>query len=399
MSLLSTTLNLVTEAKLDATIQFSQSITKLNPNPKTIFLTGASGFLGGYLLAELLEQTSAQIYCLVRADNKINAQQRLQQHLINYGLWQDEWKLRIIIVVGDLSKPLLALSEQDFNQLAKIIEVIYHNGAYINAFHSYEHLKAANVLGTQEILRLAGLKQAKAVHFISSMAVFFSKASLQSKMIIETDLPIADGTLKGGYKQSKWVAEELVRIAQKRGLSACIYRPVRILGHSQTGINGNMNDALCNLLKACIQLGTYPLLDARINLVPVDYVSQSIVHLSQQPTSSGKAFNLFNPESIEWNQLLDLTKELGYSLTALDYKQWQQQLNKELNLFPKNKAYIFLSLFFRSPNALMMKKPPLDARQTLDGLKNSPLYCPPVDKKLLSIYFDYFNKINFLNKK
>jgi thioester reductase-like protein len=390
--------DLPAEAKLDTAIQFSHSTTNVNTNPSAIFLTGASGFLGAYLLAELLEKTSAKIYCLVRADNEIAAKQRLQKHLTTYGLWQSEWEKRIVSVVGDLSKPLLALSESEFNQLAETIELIYHNGAHINAFHSYERLKAANVLGTQEVLRLAGLKQTKPVHFISSMAVFFSKASLQSELIKETDHPIADGTLKGGYKQSKWVAEELIRIAQQRGLPACIYRPVRILGHSQTGVNGNMNDALCNLLKACIQLGSYPLLYIRINLVPVDYVSQSIVHLSLQSVSLGKAFNLFNPESTAWNTLLELTKELGYSLEALDYEQWQQQLNQALDLSPKNKAYIFLTLFFRSPNALMMKKPPLDAQQTLAGLQNSTIYCPPVDKKLLTLYFNYFNEIDFLSE-
>jgi thioester reductase-like protein len=217
MSLLPTTHDLSAEAKLDSAIQFSHLTTNVNTPPNAIFLTGASGFLGAYLLAELLEKTSAKIYCLVRADNEIAAKQRLQEHLTRYGLWQSKWEKRIVSIVGDLSKPLLALSESEFNQLAETIDLIYHNGAYINAFHSYERLKAANVLGTQEILRLAGFKKTKPVHFISSMAVFFSKASLESELIKETDHPIADGTLKGGYKQSKWVAEELSRIAQQRG--------------------------------------------------------------------------------------------------------------------------------------------------------------------------------------
>ncbi|MCK5898349.1 MAG: thioester reductase domain-containing protein [Methylococcales bacterium] len=389
--------NLSAEAILDPAIQFLPSPSLKNPS-NALFLTGASGFLGGYLLAELLNKTSAQLYCLVRADNIAAAQKRLQQNLVNYGLWKDEWQQRIITVVGDLSKPLLNLSKADFEQLADTIDVIYHNGAHINAFHSYKRLKASNVLGTQEVLRLAGLKRTKPVHFVSSMAVFFSQSSLQSSLIKETDDPIADGTLKGGYKQSKWVAEALIRVAQQRGLPACIYRPVRILGHSQTGINGNMSDALCNLLKACIELGTYPLLDARINLVPVDYVSESIVHLSQQPESLGKAFHLFNPKSIEWNDLLTLTQSLGYSLKALEYEQWQQQLQTALNDNPKNRAYTFLSLFFRSPNALMMKKPPLDALQTLEGLQNSTISCPLVDQKLLTAYFNYFKEINFLAK-
>ncbi|MCK5872342.1 MAG: thioester reductase domain-containing protein [Methylococcales bacterium] len=395
MSYTSSRPNLLAEASLDATIQFSPS-TSLKQAPKAIFLTGASGFLGGYLLADLLNKTLAKIYCLIRADNRSVAQARLEKNLINYGLWDNKWQHRVIAVVGDLSKPLLDLSNPDFEQLANTIDVIYHNGAHINAFHPYKHLKASNVLGTQEILRLAGLKKTKSVHFVSSMAVFFSQSSLQSSLIKETNDPIEDGTLKGGYKQSKWVAEALIRVAQQRGLPACIYRPVRILGHSQTGVNGNMSDALCNLLKACIELGTYPLLDARINLVPVDYVSESIVHLSQQPESLGKAFHLFNPESIQWNDLLMLTQRLGYSLKALDYAQWQHQLQKAVDDDPKNRTYRFLSLFFRSPNALMMKKPPLDAQQTLDGLQNSTITCPPVDQKLLTTYLDYFKQINFL---
>ena len=63
---------------------------------------------------------------------------------------------RIIPVLGDLSKPLLGLTEQEFQQIASLVDVIYHAGAIVNFIYPYSQLKTTNVLGTQEILRLAG---------------------------------------------------------------------------------------------------------------------------------------------------------------------------------------------------------------------------------------------------
>ncbi|HAX74509.1 MAG TPA: polyketide synthase [Cyanobacteria bacterium UBA11372] len=395
--MLTDTLDLQAEAVLDPAIEFTNPLSENWKDPKSIFLTGATGFLGAYLLDELLHKTTADIYCLVRCGDTEGGIERLKSHLQFYSLWKETLSSRIIPIVGDLSKPLLGLQEEQFSQLASQLDVIYHNGALVNFVYPYSRLKATNVLGTQEILRLASLTQTKPVHFISTIAVFFSQAYSQVDRVTETDVPVFDSGLKGGYKQSKWVAEQLVAIAQERGLPACIYRPSRIMGHSQTGITGNFKDFLCSLLKACIQLGKFPTLETEINLVTVDYLSQAIVHLSRHKKSLGKAFHLSNTQPISWNNLFEEIRSLGYLLEETAYDEWLVELKHHAFQHRRENAlYSLLPLLLSAANPLRFKKPRFDDRHTSEGLAGTSIVCPPVDTKLVYTYFSYFQKSGYL---
>jgi thioester reductase-like protein len=388
-------LNLKAEAVLDPSIQFLNPLSKNLKAPKSIFLTGATGFLGAYLLDELLYKTTADIYCLIRSSDAESGKQRLKNHLQFYSLWEETFSSRIIPLIGDLSLPLFGLSEQQFNELAEQVDIIYHNGAWVNAACPYLTLKPTNVLSTQEVLRLASLIQTKSVHFISTIGVFLSETYSTVKQITETDIP-EFSSVKGGYRQSKWVAEQLVMIAQKRGLPACIYRPSRIMGHSKTGINGNFQDALCMLLKGCIQLKKFPSVEETdIILVPVDYVSQSIVHLSLLEKYSG-TFHLTNSQPIRWDNLFDATCSVGYSLEKVTYNEFLLAVEHHAFKHPEDEFYSSLLLLLSSSKTFLSKKPKFDARHTQAGLAGTSIVCPPMDEKLLATYFSYFQKVGYL---
>ncbi|MCK5719527.1 MAG: thioester reductase domain-containing protein [Thiomargarita sp.] len=389
-------LDLKTEAVLEPTIQFHNPLSKNLVEPKSIFLTGATGFLGAYLLDELLHKITANIYCLVRCNHVDEGKQRLKSHLQFYSLWNEVFSSRIIPVVGDLSKPHFGLSEAQFSELASQIDIIYHNGAQISYIRPYSALKTINVLGTIEILRLAGLIQTKPVHFISTLAVFLGKTYATTDQILETDVPEFTPNMKGGYKQSKLVAEKLVMAAQERGLPINIYRPVRIMGDANTGVIGNLSDSLCSIIKGCIQIGKFPTLDIPITLVPVDYVSQAVIYLSRQEKLLGKAFNLFNPHLISWQTLFNKVSSLGYSLEEVSYDDWLTELKHKASQQPEDKLYPFLLLFLRSPNNLMAKKPLFDAHRTFEELANASIVCPRVDTELLPTYFLYFQKSGYI---
>ena len=103
-------LNLEAKATLDPTIEFPQPLSKNSRNPKSIFLTGSTGFLGAYLLVELLAKTTANVYCLVRSSDIESAScllNRIEKNLEFYSLWQENFASRIIPIVGDLSLLLL----------------------------------------------------------------------------------------------------------------------------------------------------------------------------------------------------------------------------------------------------------------------------------------------------
>lgn len=382
------------DARLDPTIHFATPHTQLQTAPRALFLTGATGFLGAYLLDELLRQTDATLYCLVRAADQQTAQERQQSHLQSYGLWQADLTARIIPVVGDLSQPRLGLSEAHFAELADQIDGIYHNGAWVNALYPYERLRAANVLGTQEAIRLAALGQTKPLHFISTLAVFLSDAHTD-QLVAEDRTPSFDPTLQGGYKQSKWVAEALVRDAQARGLPAVIYRPGRIMGHSQSGVNGNLHDLLCTVWKGCVELGRFPHVATQVDLTPVDYVSRGIVQLSRQPNTVGQIFHFCHPQPVDWVALLEMISTLGYPLTGVTYAEWMAAVNAAAIQQPKNQIYQQLRLLLRAPIYLFAQaKPRFSGRATQQAL--TPFQYPALDQTLLATYFAWFQQTGYL---
>jgi thioester reductase-like protein len=388
------------DAKLNTKIQFPHALSSDWKHPKAVFLTGATGFLGAYLLFELLQKTSADIYCLVRAEDNEAGLERLKQKLAFYQRWQSTFQTRIIPVVGDLAKPSFSLTESVFEQLASTIDVIYHNGAQVNATYAYSRLKASNVDGTETILRLAGLKQTKPVHFISSLAVFFIDDN-QHKTILEEDIPRLDASMKGGYKQTKWVAETLVRVAQQRGLPATIYRPGRIWGDSQHVTMDRFSDLLLNLIQGGIHLGAYPNLDnVQVNMAPVDYVSQAIVALSLRSPKNNKlqAFHLNNPCSVDWNTLWAWIQSLGYSLHETNFEQWSEQIVQCAQQSEKQhkRLYLVLRHLLRSPIYIFSQKPSFDTRRVEKHLQHHPIQCPIFDKKLLHMYLQAFQKSNYV---
>ncbi|MDM8566149.1 thioester reductase domain-containing protein [Candidatus Halobeggiatoa sp. HSG11] len=386
-------LDLQAEAVLDHSIQFNNPLSN-SINPKSIFLTGATGFLGVCLLSELIHTTDAHIYCLIRCKDLTTGKHRLKKILQEYSLWQPNFESRITIVSGNLAKPFLGLSKQQFNNLATKIDIIYHIGTQVNSVYPYSALKAINVLGTQEVIRLASIAKTKPIHFTSTVAVFFSQTYSKSKLVLETDDPCLDVNLKGGYKQSKWVAEHLIKQAQERGLPACIYRITRIMGHSETGINNNYKDFLCNMMKGCIQLSKFPTVGIMVNIVPVDYVSKAIRHLSLQENSFGKCFHISNPNSIYIHDLFINICSLGYFLEELSYDEWLAILKEQVFQHPKK--YAILSSLLRSPTNLLSNNPKFDSSNTFSGLLDTKITCPPIDKQLLAIYFSYFQQVGYM---
>ena len=379
-----------TEAVLDPTIFSTNLPTDFTTEPKNIFLTGATGFLGGFLLYELLQQTQANIYCLVRAENPEQAKQKIQNQLESYLLWNRDLNARIIPIIGDLSQTFLGLSKEKFQAIANKIDTIYHNGALVHLFYPYHKLKAINVLGTQEILRLASLERVKPVHFISTLSVVQSFSYCTNQPVPEQNLLDKWEDLYNGYAQSKWVAEKIVAIAQSRGIPISIYRPGMITGNSQTGIC-KPQDLLSTLLKTFIQLKSAPKFDAIWDIAPVDYVSQAIIHLSRQQRSLGKIFHVLNPTQIEMSAMIDLVRSFGYPIEDVSYDIWRTKLVNFIENSQENDLNSLLLIFPEkfSEEQLQVLQLKYDCQNTLNGLLGSSISCPQPNAELINIYLFY----------
>lgn len=100
----------------------------------TVFLTGATGFLGAYLLRELLQRTNPQVRKViahVRASDRAQASSRVKKSCEAYGVWEEAWSSRVEAVTGSLGEDKLGMSDEDFKRVAEETDVIVHNGAQV----------------------------------------------------------------------------------------------------------------------------------------------------------------------------------------------------------------------------------------------------------------------------
>jgi amino acid adenylation domain-containing protein/thioester reductase-like protein len=387
------------ETTLAPDIQPEQPFDQLASDPEFIFLTGATGFLGAFLLHELLQQTQATIYCLVRAATIEEGQYKIQQNLERYLLWSGELSPRIVPLIGDLSQPSLGLSIAMFQELATKVDLIYHNGASVNLVYSYNALRSANVMGTLEILRMASQGKVTPVNFISTTDVFSSSYSSRKKAIRE-DSELDEGhKLDKGYAQTKWVAEKLLTAANLRGIPVSIYRPGMLTGHSQTGVV-QTNDLMCRIIKGMIQLESAPDLNQWVNMTPVDYASKAIVYLSRRQSLIGKNFHIVNPHTLLWSKLVSEIRSFGYPMQLTSHDKWQANLLKAKD----NALTPLLPLFIQDDKDSMtylenflLASQAFDCQDTLEGLAKTSIICPPVDTKLLNTYFSHFIRSGFLS--
>lgn len=384
------------EIELDPTFDFSHPLVPDALNPGSVFLTGATGLLGPHLLQELMTRTSANVYCLVRATDEADARQRLVDHLRAYCVWREEFASRVRVVVGDVSLPLMGLTRERFAELARRIGAIYHSAGRLNMALPYAQLKAPNVTGTREVLRLACTEYTRPVHFVSSLAVFFSDLYAGAPLLKESDPPEYHSSLKGGYSKTKWVADQMVTRAGERGLPVTVFRPVRIMGHSRTGLNHDMGDLLPILLRGCILLGRCPELDIRVTMVPVDYVAQAIVSLAGRRESWGRAFHLFNHAPIQWEHLMNILRSHGYLLEAMSWDAWKRELKRRSQDAGEpeenRKAFSKLILALTAPHFLFYERPEMDDSNTREGLRGTGITSRPVDEELISTYISFWQK-------
>lgn len=315
------------DTTLDQDIRPSNAKICALKDAEAVMLTGGTGFLGAFLLNDLLENTSAKIICLVRftepsEDQRPAAIARLRKNLIEFGLWRDSIMERVEVMPGNLSRKRFGLDSNAFAELASRVQVIVHAAANVNLVYPYAALRADNVGGTREILRLACMGGAT-LQYVSTNGVLPPSPSghgwPEDSMIYVDAVP---EKLQDGYGQTKWAAEQLVAEAGRRGLPVKILRCGTISGHSATGA-ANAWDLLTALFVESIQLGYYPDVPGwRAEMTPVDFVSKAIVHLGDQTHVKQLVFHLGDPDPVDTKQVFSNLAMLGYPTEPLPFDDW-----------------------------------------------------------------------------
>ncbi|KAK1972315.1 non-ribosomal peptide synthetase [Colletotrichum sublineola] len=231
---------------------------------EVILLTGATGFLGNQLLAQILESSKTRkVVALVRGQNFAHATERLMSLARGSTWWLEEYAERIEVWHGDLSMPHLGLKDSQWARLdgtsmgGDLVDAVVHNGAVVNWMADYQALTPANVLSTVNIL--TALTQATASRSVSLTYVSGGHLSTSPDNILEIAHELKTYP---AYSQTKFVAETLVlRYAERLtragyGSLISIVKPGLIMGSSSDGIS-NTDDFLWRVTTSSLDIGLY----------------------------------------------------------------------------------------------------------------------------------------------
>ncbi|KAF7158714.1 hypothetical protein CNMCM5623_003878 [Aspergillus felis] len=347
-------MELTDEVEQELWLQDSQLGQHLKPLPGTVvdwedvsegraFLTGATGFVGAFFLAELLRMpTVKKVACLIRANHKAAGRLRLENILRKYQIYSNLDK--VVVVPGSFGEENLGLNQRDYDYYAEWASVVFHLGAKVSYVAPYSSHRTDNVVGTCNILKFASHKRLKATHYTSTIAVYGPTGLVTgTKFVHEDERPASHLTAlhyDTGYAQSQYVAEAIVWNAIDNGLPVAIYRPGFVLGSSKTGVC-NPDDFVGRVFASCMEMGCYPLLPGqRKEFIPVDYIVDAMLHISKSKVNLGHAYNLVHPDkthAIDMCTSFNLLKSIcPYPMHGVTYTEWVQSLSLRTNdpLYP-----------------------------------------------------------------
>ncbi|RUP35855.1 L-aminoadipate-semialdehyde dehydrogenase [Jimgerdemannia flammicorona] len=388
-----------------------ESVPILDRPGRTILLTGATGFLGAFILSTVLNvNPHTRVVCVVRAADEAKALERVKKSSEDHLVWSEAWAApgRVQAVCGDLGKERLGLSQVDWDRLTQEVDIVIHNGALVHWVYPYQHLRGPNVLGTLWAMRLASTHHTKSFHFVSSTSVldtdYYVDLSDQVSLTGNQGVPESDdleGSRKGlrsGYGQSKWVAEKLILQARSRGLPATIIRPGYILGDSKTGVT-NTDDFIWRLMKGCTELGYIPSINNVVNACPVDYVARCVASVALAHTESAElgVFHITHPPNFRFNDLFACLPHYGFACTQTEYIDWRNRL-MGFTIQARDNALYPLLHFVLDDLPTSTKGPLLDDRNTQLIVGREGVECPLMGEDLVGVYLAYLVKVGFMEK-
>jgi amino acid adenylation domain-containing protein/thioester reductase-like protein len=319
--------DLITEATLDPAI-VAQPGQRRN-SPQAVMLTGATGFVGRFLLAQLLQDTDATIYCMVRSASLSDAAERLRTALKKWNLWREDFEARIVVFPGDLRAPRLGIVDRTYLMLSQNIDQIYHCATSMNHLESYSMAKRANVESAKELLKLATAYKSKLVNYISTLGVFSPVLAHRGRVVSEaTSIDHERHSTTRGYAASKWVSEKIMMIAGERGIPCNIFRLGLIWADTAEGRYDELQREY-RVLESCLRSG-YGIKNYRYDLepTPVDYVARAIVFLADHHRSGRGIFHLSSGPNVVENIFERCNEIAGTALDLIPFYEWTREIKR-----------------------------------------------------------------------
>jgi long-chain acyl-CoA synthetase len=282
---------------------------------KVVFLTGATGLIGGNLIPRILKNNgTTRLVVLIRGSSDDEAEQRLDNMLC--ALWPEldlgEAKKRIQVKRGDITLSRLGLSESSYATLASQVTHIIHSAASVKFQLPLECVRSVNFGGTKNVMALAGCaREAGKLRRVAYISTAYVSGD-RSGIILEDDLDCRQ-QFTNTYEQTKLESERYVRGLRDQ-LPVTVFRPSIVVGDSRTGKTSAFNvlyPPLKLISRSAVRiLPGSP--DTPLDVVPVDYVTDAINHIFLKTDDGiGKTYHLTagGQKATTTGEVVDLTIE------------------------------------------------------------------------------------------
>ncbi|WP_157121273.1 carboxylic acid reductase [Nocardia miyunensis] len=327
--------------------------------PRTVLITGTTGFLGRYLALEWLRRAQANdgtVICLVRASDDAAAEARLDATFGNEGTalleeFRSLSKGHLRVVAGDKDASQLGLDNDTWSELTKDVDLIVDSGALVNHVLPYRELFGPNVLGTAELIRLALTTVRKPYVYISTVGVGsqIPRGSFVEDADIREVSPVrrVEAGYASGYANSKWAGEVLLRDAHDRfGLPVTVFRCDMILANERDTGQINVPDMFTRLLQSVLATGLAPdsfhplaadgsRARGHHDALPVDFLASAIYALIE--ADGYRTYHTMNPheDGIGFDKYIDWLIGRGEAITRVgDYQTWFEQFSAAIEALP-----------------------------------------------------------------
>ncbi|MEU0072840.1 carboxylic acid reductase [Streptomyces sp. NPDC006332] len=332
--------------------------------PRTVLLTGATGYLGRFMCLDWLERlakTGGRLVCVVRGRDAEDAGRRLED-AFSGGDADLLSRYRALaaghaeVLAGDIGEERLGLDPATWKRLAEDVDLILHPAALVNHVLPYDQLFGPNVVGTAELIRLALTGRMKPFVYLSTVGVTAGSDVARFAEItdIRTLSPVrmlGDGYATG-YSTSKWAGEVLLREAHDAyGLPVTVFRSDMILAHTRHTGQLNVPDMFTRLLFSILTTGIAPQSfyrtddqggrrRAHYDGLPVDFVAQAVDTLGARNRARHRTYNVVNPhdDGISLDTFVDWLVEDGHTIRRVaDYDEWFTRFETALRALPETR--------------------------------------------------------------
>ncbi|KAF5231323.1 hypothetical protein FANTH_13452 [Fusarium anthophilum] len=298
--------------------------------PKTVFLTGASGYIGTQILRQLIENRRVhKVIALVRGKTLKDARDRVIASAVRALWWTKFHSDKLEVWKGDLSLPQLGLDPQSWYKVTTSVNAIIHNGAVVHWSKGYRDLEAPNVGATIELLSASVKNPSAKLVYVTGGRLGVSADEKEDEVARALSSP---GML--GYSQTKFVAEALVRRAARRDElqpgRIKIVSPGLVVGTPTEGV-ANADDYLWRLLSACIRVGAYnaDIGGGWISISDASTVASLVVGAA---VDSGSASGLMTvaTDGMKWDEICAILVGMGFKIEARKGMEWRVMIRRDM---------------------------------------------------------------------